>query len=206
MQLAASALTDKRALLDQCSAASTDVSRALLNPAHGLSPAACSACSACACNDGACSVGMRTSVCGKDNPASCCCSSVDDSSFGLGSLAVLHCHVSVSKHRLASPRRTSSFENTIHNVLEAMLIARSTLCQLPMTVAIAAWVIRQHECGKIHQRGLRTFCAVVEGRKLLLKCFHLGCNVRAQVTQLLQAVQLRPLLFDARDKCRGRSG
>lgn len=96
------------------------------------SAAAASMASVCACNVGACSVGMRTRVCGSG--------SSDLESFplaavpgGLASLAVKY-----------PVRNIFYLFALIRDLLDAMLMARSTLCQLPMTVAIAADTCCQH--------------------------------------------------------------
>lgn len=80
--------------------------------------------SAWACNVGACSVGMRTNVCGKGTLSSGWGSA---SLLGFGSLAVM-------RYGQFGSYLGSKLEGCLH---EAMLMARRTLCQLLITNAMA---------------------------------------------------------------------
>lgn len=111
-----------------------------------------SACSVCACRVATCSVGIRTKVWGNGvvavAPSVVPCSV--SSLLGLGMFAVINGRRSQWPNlpsRLPFQRARVLIERTqrykrrmrrVANVPEAMFIARSTLCQLPMTVAIAA--------------------------------------------------------------------
>jgi hypothetical protein len=96
--------------------------RSEVNPRVMATQSSALAAFACSITAGACCVGMRTSVWGNGGPSSAFFSD-SSSSFGLGSFAV------VVQYLL------SLYEK--ENLLEAMLMARSTLCQFDNTAAIA---------------------------------------------------------------------
>lgn len=102
---------------------------------HGLamdasSTAAASMFSVWACNVGACSVGIRTRVCGS---GTWCCGS--SSLFVEADACVANFAAIISKCRILEKSRY---------LLDAMLMAPSTLCQFPITVAMATPV--SHSC------------------------------------------------------------
>lgn len=83
---------------------------------------------------GACCVGMRTRVWGSGGSASSFLSA-SSSSLGLGNLAV------------QIRRMLGLVKSEGRHLLDAMLIARSTLCQLDNTAATAVRATRQHRLG-----------------------------------------------------------
>lgn len=153
---------------------------------HGLamdasSAAAASMFSVWACNVGACSVGIRTSVCGS---GTWCCGS--SSLLVEADACVANFAATISKFR--------DLEKHCY-LLDAMLMAPRTLCQFPITVAMAAPV--SHGCSFQHWRIQLTLGPIRERRELLLQSLHLRRNCTTEVPEFLEVFQLRAFLLNA---------